>query len=415
MLTTQDDESDSLDEAVDIIAREIGLDEGAIAARKAFLELGDDEIALLRDIHLLVGGHDAAFSDELYDHLLGFPALQALAPDEASVTRLRRTQAGYFASLTAGDYGAQYVRDRLRVGVVYQRMGLEPQWYLGAYRKYLEAIAARLAQRLRDEPRRFRASCDALLKIALFDMGLALDTYVHAGQRSVLQYQNYLEQVIGAMPAGLVVVDGDCRVRSANATMCAMLGISAGAIESQPRLDTLIPSAELAQRMAAALASGAPQDHVLVMLGETQVEEEARDEPRWFEFNIRRSTQAGGHLLLLIGQDVTFRRQARLRLQESEEFFRLTFTQAAVGIALLSREGRFVRVNRKLTQILGYAESELLQRFFHQITYGDDLLEDRALIARLAEGGIGDFQRETRCGLRCRRPRCARRAAGRCG
>jgi diguanylate cyclase (GGDEF)-like protein/PAS domain S-box-containing protein len=221
-------------------------------------------------------------------------------------------------------------------------------------------------------------------------MGLALDTYAHADQRSVVQYQNYLEQVIGGMPAGLIVVDAERRIRSINTTMLKMLGIAMDAIDTHPLLESLIPAPELSERMATVLASGVPQDGVVVAVdghGEGTC---------YIEFNIRRTRQAGGAILLLIGQDVTFRRQARLRLQESEEFFRLTFTQAAVGIALLSRDGRFVRVNRKLTRIVGYTEIELLQRFVHQITHHDDLLEDRVQMQRLIEGEIRDFQRETR-------------------
>jgi len=207
---------------------------------------------------------------------------------------------------------------------------------------------------------------------------------------TVMEYQNYLEQVIGGMPAGLIVVDAERRVLSINRTMSDMLGVGSEAIAARPALETLVPSTELALRLAATLASGEPQDGIPVAL----------DGPagtvRWFEFNIRRTRQAGGDLLLLIGQDVTFRHQARQRLQESEAFFRLTFNQAAIGIALLSREGRFLRVNRKLSDIVGYSEIELLQRFFHQVTHAGDLLDDRAIMASLAAGEIGDFQRETR-------------------
>jgi diguanylate cyclase (GGDEF)-like protein/PAS domain S-box-containing protein len=383
-----------LDAAALAIAQAIGLDGAEIGARKAFLELGDADVALLREIHALVEDDDDALSDEFYEHVLAFPPLRALVADDATVLRLRHTQSRYFRSLTAGEYDEGYIRDRLRVGLVHQRIGLEPKWYLGAYRKYLSTFTKLLWERLHDDPARFHAACDAVLKIVLFDMGLALDTYAYAGQRSVLQYQNYLEQVIGGMPAGLIVVDAGCRVRSANATMRDMLGLPDDVLDAQPPLDVLIPSAELAERVGAALATGKPQDNVLVGIDSHGAG--AGEGARWFEFNIRRTTQDGGFLILLIGQDVTFRRQARLRLQESEEFFRLTFTQAAVGIALLSREGRFLRVNHKLTQILGYSEAELLQRFYHQITYQDDLLEDRALIHRLVEGEIGDFQRETR-------------------
>jgi diguanylate cyclase (GGDEF)-like protein/PAS domain S-box-containing protein len=218
-------------------------------------------------------------------------------------------------------------------------------------------------------------------------------TVAHTMADTVLQYQNYLEQVIGGMQAGLIVVDAARRVLSINPSMSEMLGVPDAVIAARPVLETLVPSTELVLRMTAALATGEPQDGVLVALDGA-----ARDggRPRWFEFNIRRTRQAGGDLLLLIGQDVTFRRQARIRLQESEAFFRLTFSQAAIGIALLSREGRFVRVNRKLSDIVGYSEIELFQRFFHQVTHADDLPEDSAIMATLAAGEISDFQRETR-------------------
>jgi diguanylate cyclase (GGDEF)-like protein/PAS domain S-box-containing protein len=206
----------------------------------------------------------------------------------------------------------------------------------------------------------------------------------------VLQYQNYLQQVIDGMPAGLLVVDGARRVRSINSTMTNMLGIPDDALADRPLLETLIPAAELGERVTAALETGAPQDAVMVPV------DGRADGVRWFEFNVRRTQQAGGDLLLLIGQDVTFRRQAKLRLQESEEFFRLTFSQAAIGIALLSREGRFLRVNRKLSRIVGYSEIELLQRFFDQVTHPDELDEDRALVGRLVAGEVRDFRRETR-------------------
>jgi diguanylate cyclase (GGDEF)-like protein/PAS domain S-box-containing protein len=382
------------DNSVEAIASEIGLDEREIAARKRFLELGEQDMALLAEVHALTSADGATFSEVFYDYLLAFDELRALLKDEATAQRLRHTQSAYFHRLTAGDYGPDYVHDRLRVGVAHQRIGLEPKWYIGAYRKYLAEMLPLLSSRFDGDADRLCAAFNAVLKVVGFDMGLALDTYAHAGQRSVLQSQNYLQQVIDGMPAGLLVVDAEGRVRNINHTMSAMLGIPDDALAAQPALEALIPAPALGERVAAALASGAPQDAVVVPV------DGHADGVRWFEFNIRRTSQAGGDLLLLIGQDVTFRRQARLRLQESEEFFRLTFSQAAVGIALLSREGRFLRVNRKLSQIVGYTEIELLQRFYHQVTHPEELDEDKAQVARLVEGGVRDFQRETR--YRCK-------------
>jgi diguanylate cyclase (GGDEF)-like protein/PAS domain S-box-containing protein len=377
-------------DTVELIAAEIGLDEHEIAARKRFLELGDADLALLREVHALTGADGAAFSDAFYDYLMEFGELRAMVRGEEAEARLRHTQGSYFHTLTAGDYGPAYVHDRLRVGVAHQHIGLEPKWYIGAYRKYLAEMIPLLSARFEGDAERLCAAFNAVLKVVGFDMGLALDTYAHAGQRSVLQYQNYLQQVIDGMPAGLLVVDGARRVLSINSAMSDMLGIPDDAVADQPLLESLIPAAELGERVAAALETGAPQDAVMVPV------DGRADGVRWFEFNVRRTRQAGGDLLLLIGHDVTFRRRARQRLQESEEFFRLTFSQAAIGMALLSRDGRFLRVNGKLSRIVGYSEIELLQRFVDQVTHPDERDEDRALLRRLVAGEVRDFRRETR-------------------
>ena len=377
-------------EMIDAIAREIGLDDAEVAARKHFLEFGERDVRALADVHALLDGKRHRFSDNFYTHLLAFPRLRELLGEGNALAGLKQAQSAYFSSLTAGEYGEDYIRERLRVGAAHQRIGLDPKWYLGAYRKYLSEVLAMLWSALRDEPRRYADACEAVLKVVCFDMGLALDTYAHAGQRSMRQNQNYLAQVIEGMPAGLVVVDADCRVRSMNRTMADLLGASDEAIAAAQPLAHYLPDPELAARVLEALASGAPQDHVLVML------DGRADGVCYVEFNIRRTQQAGGHILLLIGQDVTFRRKARLRLQESEEFFRLTFNQAAVGIVLLGPDGRLLRVNRKMAQILGYTEVELLQRFFQQLSYEDDLPEELALLKRLRAGEISDYQRERR-------------------
>ena len=377
-------------ETIDALAREIGLDDAEIAARKHFLQFGEQDLDVLRDVHGLLEEDCSAFSQSFYDHLVDFPQLRSLLQHDGTWERLHRAQSTYFSTLTGGEYGQAYIHDRLRVGAVHQGIGLDPKWYIGAYRKYLSELSIVLWKKLDGDPERFLAAWDAMLKVVCFDIGLALDTYSHADQRNVLQSRNYLEQVIDGMPAGLLVIDAERRVRSMNRTMADLLGAPEDEIGSGRPLEDLLPDPALAEHVAVALRTGAPQDNVVAAL------DGHADGVRYMEFNIRRTRQECGHLLLLIGQDVTFRRKARQRLQESEEFFRLTFNQAAVGIVLLGPDGRLLRVNRKLAQTLGYSEVELLQRFFQQLTFEDDLPEDMALVRRLRAGEIGDYQRERR-------------------
>lgn len=83
-------------------------------------------------------------------------------------------------------------------------------------------------------------------------------------------------------------------------------------------------------------------------------------------------------------------------LQESEQLYRTTFELAAVGLAHVSPEGRWLRVNRKLCQIVGYSEEELLQLTFQQITHPDDLPADLVETAKVLAGESNTFSTQKR-------------------
>jgi diguanylate cyclase (GGDEF)-like protein/PAS domain S-box-containing protein len=59
-------------------------------------------------------------------------------------------------------------------------------------------------------------------------------------------------------------------------------------------------------------------------------------------------------------------------LRDSEARFRKTFELAGSGIAHIDLDGRFLRVNRKLCEILGYSESELVGRWVHELSHPED-------------------------------------------
>jgi PAS domain S-box-containing protein len=83
-------------------------------------------------------------------------------------------------------------------------------------------------------------------------------------------------------------------------------------------------------------------------------------------------------------------------LRESEERFRLTIDEAPIGMALVALDGRFVRVNAALCEIVGYPRHELERLRFQDITHPEDLDTDLALLDRLHRGEIPRYQLEKR-------------------
>ena len=97
----------------------------------------------------------------------------------------------------------------------------------------------------------------------------------------------------------------------------------------------------------------------------------------------------------LLAREQLARRQAETaneQLHESEERFRLTIDEAPIGMALVALDGRFVRVNRALCEIVGYSSDELTGLTFQAITHPDDLDADLALLGQLARGEIPRYQ-----------------------
>jgi PAS domain S-box-containing protein len=90
------------------------------------------------------------------------------------------------------------------------------------------------------------------------------------------------------------------------------------------------------------------------------------------------------------------RRRAEQALRESEERFRATFEQAAVGIAHVGLDGSWLRVNQRLCDIVGYSREELLEKTFQEITHPEDLETDLAYVRQMLSSEIPTYSREKR-------------------
>ena len=296
-----------INEMVEMIAAELGLDDAEFAQRKAMLEFTETDIALLRAVHAPLEQIRQSFSDSFYNHLLSFEPLRKLLPDEATINRLKQTQSAYFGELTAGEYGADYIKNRLRVGIVHQRIGLEPKWYVGAYRKYLSDLIPRLWQLCGSDADKFIATYNALLKVVLLDMGLALDTYFQADRQALLQLKLYAEQIVNCMPSGLLVLDPDLTIRSSNRALRRMLDLSENGGEIGQPLEHLFPSPLLRKAALEVIDTSLHQHNLVIELpGESGA--------RWFEFDISGTLLEQEQALLLMVQDITERKQIESQL-----------------------------------------------------------------------------------------------------
>ena len=82
--------------------------------------------------------------------------------------------------------------------------------------------------------------------------------------------------------------------------------------------------------------------------------------------------------------------------RDSEARFRAIFEQAAVGISQVDLDGRWIEVNQRLCDMVGYTQAELLQRRFQDITHPDDLDDNLRDVAALLAGQAAGYHMEKR-------------------
>lgn len=117
---------------------------------------------------------------------------------------------------------------------------------------------------------------------------------------------------------------------------------------------------------------------------------------KWFEVIVDPLFDNIGDLIgsVHIIMDITERKQKENELLESEERFRSTFEQAAVGIAHVAPDGTWLRMNRKLCDIVGYTYDELIKLTFQDITFADDLDVDLEFVRQVLADEIKTYTLE---------------------
>jgi PAS domain S-box-containing protein len=91
------------------------------------------------------------------------------------------------------------------------------------------------------------------------------------------------------------------------------------------------------------------------------------------------------------------RRRSEHALRQSEVLYEATFNEAAVGIGHAATDGRWLRVNRKLCDVLGYREEEALRLRLQDVTHPDDIAPTVVALRQMAAGEFETFRREQRC------------------
>jgi PAS domain S-box-containing protein len=204
--------------------------------------------------------------------------------------------------------------------------------------------------------------------------------------------------LLDEVEAGILILDGEHRVRHWNKCMERFSGLASGDVLDRPLWESFpaLKHSLLRTAVEDALASGAPGvlSHTL---HPSLFPLRCKDgRPMLHDVLVRQLSLEGGPYCLLQVKDATERRHAQETLGRSRARYRAAFENAAIGICEVAPLGHFLRINDRLCAILGYTREELLARRIQDITYAEDLGPNLAALQSLFAGTLPSFTMEKR-------------------
>ncbi|HET6582135.1 MAG TPA: STAS domain-containing protein, partial [Nannocystaceae bacterium] len=98
-------------------------------------------------------------------------------------------------AMVQGDYGLSYVEQRLKLAVLYARVGLTPAVFLGAFHHLLKSIGLAVFRHSGRSPVESFEDFMSLKKVGIFDIGLIVDTLIHERERVIRQQQEAIREL----------------------------------------------------------------------------------------------------------------------------------------------------------------------------------------------------------------------------
>jgi len=168
-----------MDHTKKTLLEQLQINESEIARRKHLLGFTEADAEQLLSCKRLVAEHIDAIVASFYAQQTAIDEIALLIGDADTLSRLHSAQRGYVLGLFEGYYDLEYVNNRLRIGMVHKRIGVEPKLYLCAVKTLKDTIDAALDRYIEDKAH-FRQVMVALDKLLYFDTTLIFDTYIRA-------------------------------------------------------------------------------------------------------------------------------------------------------------------------------------------------------------------------------------------
>lgn len=150
----------------------------ALQERLDFMRIDEETSMLLRGFWPDVDTHLKEILDGFYDHVSGVPALKTMFGNH--ISRLKKEQHEHWKRLFSGRFDDAYFEGVHKIGLIHNKIGLEPRWYIGGYNYVLSKLTTLAIQKHKWSTAKGQNLIRAINCAVMLDMDIAISTYQEA-------------------------------------------------------------------------------------------------------------------------------------------------------------------------------------------------------------------------------------------
>lgn len=161
------------------LLQQMRITESEVESRKKLLNFTSRDVSALNNCSELINQKLDAIVGEFYRLQTSVDEIALLIGDADTLSKLRFAQRRYIIDIFSGVYDLEYVNNRLRIGLVHKRIGVEPKLYLSAVYTLKTLLRSVISEAI-CSPEERDMTLDALEKLMLFDVTLVFETYIRS-------------------------------------------------------------------------------------------------------------------------------------------------------------------------------------------------------------------------------------------
>ena len=178
-----------------LLMRDMGLTDAAIERRRRLVGFEPADLARIAAVKDVVTRHAEHYVETFFNHLSGLDEARPLMASRTLLEKARALKSEHLTAMVQGDYGSSYVEQRLELGVLYARAGLDTRTFLGAFHQLLRHVGSAIMKQFERIPAEGFDNFMALKKVAFFDIGIIVDILVFERERVIRQQQEAIREL----------------------------------------------------------------------------------------------------------------------------------------------------------------------------------------------------------------------------